>query len=172
VGILGAFVVIALLFSSFLVLVFWRKPASMRNHQALIHPAPPPKHQRVTVGTLDGQRARPLNGVFQVRSELAPTDPVDPNGRVTRCKIYDIELFAGRRYLVELDSLQFDGVVRVELFGQQMARDGVWGRRNAAVFYRPVQTQVHRVVVTSVDPANGEFTLTVREDHLPKPAPK
>jgi hypothetical protein len=149
-------------------LTLWRK-TNTRNHQALIHSQPATGNQRVTAGALEGQRAVLHNGVFQVRSQLTPDDPIDPIGNICRTKAYDVELIGGRLYVLEGDGLQFDPLVRLERFGQQLGRDGAPGRRNAQLFFQPFQTDVYRVYVSSVRPANGPFTLTVRENNRPKP---
>lgn len=178
VGILGALVVGGLLFSSFLVLALWRKSVTKIAHVGMMPPPqvgfdiPPPlqvmvNNQRVTVGVLDGQRAFMQNGVFQVKTELNNIDPIDNRG--CRTKRFEIELLRDRTYVFEQDSNQFDSLVRIETFNVFVDENGFRFNRNARVMYTPLETQVYTIIATSVDPAFGAFTLTVREQGMPKP---
>jgi hypothetical protein len=127
--------------------------------------------QRVTAGQLDGKRAVLHNGAFQVRTALSPNDPVDLENPLCRAKRFDVELTAKKLYIVEMDTTQFDCVVRVERANHLMKRHGFFGVRNARMDYTPAETQIYTVYATSMAPANGAFTLTIREAAAQKPAP-
>ena len=92
VGILGALVVGGLLFSSFIVLIAYRKPFSPPVDLSL--PASAKKTQRVVVGRLEEKRAFFQDGAFQVRTSLSPSDPADLENPMCRAKRFDVELTA------------------------------------------------------------------------------
>lgn len=173
VGVFGAVAIAALLFSSFAVLVFWRHPEPTRPapqvdlRQGAINQA-----NGVTVGRLDGQRAVMQNGVFQIRSELTVNDPVDPKpgpAHVLRCKRFEIELRGDRTYVLEQDSNNFDSYIRVENLERNEWDVGQQGMRNARLVFNPPRTTVFTVYASCMDPALGSFTLTIREQNVPKP---
>jgi len=173
VGIFAALVMAALLFSSFAVLVFWRRPEPTRPVVLADH-----KHVvmnqalGVTVGRLEGQRAFMQNGVFQIRSELTVNDPIDPKpgpAHILRCKRFEIELRNDRTYVLELDSNHFDSYIRVENLQRNEWDVGQQGVRNARLVFNPPRTSVFTVFASCMDPALGSFTLTIREQNVPKP---
>jgi predicted Zn finger-like uncharacterized protein len=171
VGVFGAVAIAALLFGSFAVLVFWRRPEPARpgafvdlKHGAI------KQANGVTVGRLEGQRAVMQNGVFQIRSELHQNDPFDLDHNNSRCKRYDIELIAGRDYILELETNQFDSELRIEdLHGPMRTGFGNRGARVARIDYRPQFTDIYIIYATSPNPAFGNFTLTIREQNRPRP---
>ena len=172
VGILGAFIVGSLLFSSFLVLVLWRKPVT--HHVNLgIHPEPIViDNQRITAGGLEGRLAILDNGVFQVRTELTPNDPPDPKDfrGILRSKQYDVELIAFKSYVIEQESNQILSLVRIEDGRVELQRRQAFGNmRSAQMFFTPIRTQIYTVYAGSTNPANGPFTLTIREQNRMKP---
>lgn len=171
VGILGALVVGGLLFASFLVLVAWRKPMSFDHRNAIKQQIPPVvvQNQRVTVGRFDGQRAFFFDGVFQVKADLSPNDPQDPTRFGCKRKRYDIELRAFQNYAIEVDGAQFDPRIRLEPMNDFPRESGGFNR-NTLLFYTPqFNNQMVTIYVSSNQPANGQFTLTVREQHRQKP---
>ena len=123
----------------------------------------------MTTGRLEGNRAFLQAGVFQVRTELTNNDMRDLDKPICRAKRYDIELIANRTYVIEQDSDQFDSLVRVEDFNGPLNQDGRFGQRNASFRFTPIITQIFMVYATSDAPATGTFTLTVREEFMPKP---
>jgi hypothetical protein len=173
VGVFGALVMAALLFSSFAVLVFWRRPEPTRPVALVDH-----KHgainqaKGVTVGRLEEQRAVLQDGVFQIRSELTVNDPIDPKpgpAHVLRCKRFEIELRGDRSYVLELDSNHFDSYIRVENLERNEWDVGQKGVGNARLEFSPPRTSVFTVYASCMDPALGRFTLTIREKNVPKP---
>ena len=170
-GIAGAVAVTVLLFSSFFVLVLWRRPAPTRLAPVAVfkNNALNPG-EVVVVGQLDGKRAIMQDGVFQIRSQLQPDDRRDPEHPATHCKRYEIQLQANTMYTFELDSNQFNCEVRVEsLKDDVLAQSANLGMRNARTEYQPFETKAYFVYASSMQPAFGNFTLTVREANRPKP---
>jgi hypothetical protein len=164
VGFFGAVVMVALLISSFSVLVFWRRAPEPTRPVANV------ENNRVMVGRLEGNRAILQNGVFQVRAELTKNDPRDLDHFDSHCKRFEVELLANKFYTFEMDSNQFNCEVRCESpdNAEIAASDGNGGR-NAKLDYRPRQTMLYHIYATSTHPATGDFTLTIREQHRPKP---
>ena len=172
VGIVGAAAVTVLLFSSFFVLILWRRPEPTRPVPIVAFKNNPfNQGNGVTVGRLEGQRAFPQDGVFQIRAQLQPDDPPDLDHPDSRCKRYDIKLQANVPYTFEMDSNQFNCEVRVEILDDPdpLAKSIHQGIRNARTDYRPLRTRDYVVYATSIQPAFGNFTLTVREANRPKP---
>ena len=173
VGIFAAGVTAALLVASFAVLVFWRKlepsrpiaPPMVANPPMMLQPA-----TRVTAGQLQGNRAVLTNGVFQIRSALAASDPRDPEDATCHVRTFEVELRAGQVYVLEQDSNQFDCYLRVENLNRgKLVWAGDVGLGNAFVTFQPQQTANFGVVVSTVDPGVGPFTLTIRERDRAKP---
>lgn len=172
VGIGGVLAVGGLLFASFLVLVSYRKPISndprhqIKQQQAQIALF---NNQLTTMGRLEGQQAFMQDGIFQVKADLNTNDGADRNNPACRVKRYDIQLIANQTYVIEMDSNAFDCRVRLERMNQVMDERGFFGNRNAQILFRSFDTQIYTVYATSAVPANGPFTLTVREQHRMKP---
>lgn len=168
VGVAGAVVIGILLLCSFFVLVLWRRPEPpIRIDQ---HTEVKSDFRRPTVGRIEGQRAFLDNGVFQIRTALEQNDAADPQEFNCKCKKFEIELRGDRTYMIEQDSMQFDPFLRVENMNrQQLGLNGQRGLRNAKVRFAPPETGIYIVYASSVDPAFGEFTLTVRDVNMAKP---
>jgi hypothetical protein len=165
-----ALVVAVLLFSSFIVLVAWRKPATIPPGVALQElPVFKKQPDRAIIGRLDGNRAFMEGGVFQVREKLTNTDPLDLDDARCRAKRFDVELIANRTYLIDIDSNDFDPVVSIDELNNPIDRQGNRGNRNAQIVFMPRRTAVFTIYASSVDPAFGPFTLTVREQNVAKP---
>lgn len=175
VGVFGAVLVASLLLSSLLVLVLWRRAEPTRPPQVVeFKPAPQPiiNAKAVTVGRLEGNRAVMHNGAFQVRTELTNNDMRDPvinDNQVFRCKRFEIELRRDLAYMLEQDSNDFDSYIRIENLQGAQWFIGDRNIRNCAMHFNPPQTGTYIVYASSVDPALGHFTLTIRERNVPKP---
>jgi len=105
-------------------------------------------------------------GGLAVNAELANNDPRDTRRRVCFAKIYQVKMFKGKTYTIDMVSNRFDTYLRIEtLAGKQLAEDDdSGGQLNARISFRPTENAVYRVIGTSFDPnAVGAFTLTVRE---------
>jgi DNA-directed RNA polymerase subunit RPC12/RpoP len=167
-GVAGALVIGVLLLSSFFVLVLWRRPEP--PIQIDPHTEVKVDFRRPIAGRIEGQRAFLEDGVFQIRTALEPNDPADPQEFNCKCKRYEIELRGDRTYMIEQDSVQFAPFVRVENINrQQFGQNGMPGVRNTHVRFAPPQTGIYIVYASCVDPAFGEFTLTIRDANVAKP---
>lgn len=172
VGVFGAIIVASLLFSSLLVLVLWRRAEPTRPPQVVEIKQPEQQIKAtVTVGRLEGNRAFLQNGVFQIRSDLNQNDRFDPDLPRSRCKRIEIELVGNRDYVVEMESNQFDCEVRLETINENVLRmdNGQRGFRAARIDHFVPRQELLVIYATSLDPAFGAFTLTVREANRPKP---
>jgi len=164
-GVFMAFVVVVLLFSSFAVLVFWRRAEPTRpapaaelkvKKQAIDNPA--------MIGRLEGQRIVMQDGVFQIRTELNANDEKDPRDGINRCKRFEIQLRRNQVYVFEQTSNQFDCVIRLENNQNGIQMDvGQVGVRNAAMEFQAPQDGIFVVYATCAQQGFGNFTLTIRE---------
>ena len=110
------------------------------------------------------------NGIFQTDSKLDAADHKAP-GKDAPCKLYQVDLQAGRKYAIELTSDEFGGWVIVEdaaafEVGEAFDQDG---SHTARVICTPAKTGAYRVLVTSVGNGKGAFQLTIREDNNLRP---
>ena len=124
----------------------------------------------VLVGRLDGQRLFFQDGVFQVRSRLTPQDPMHPPLFMNRHKRYEVELRGNFHYVVEVDSPHFASCIRLEdRFNGLKTENRFPINGQVSVDFIPQFTDTFVVIVTTVNPGFGEFTLTVREANRLKP---
>jgi hypothetical protein len=105
-----------------------------------------------------------------VREKLTLADPIDLDDPRCRAKRFDVELIANRPYLIDLDSNEFDPVVSLDELNNPLDRRGARGNRNAQIPFTPARTAVFTIYASSMEPAFGSFTLTVREQNAAKPA--
>jgi predicted Zn finger-like uncharacterized protein len=177
IGIAGAVVVVLLLFISFIVLVSYRKPEPPRvviidTQQGVIPPGNNPQGMGVVVGRLDGPCAFLQDGVFQVRSKITFNDPFDRVALNSRTKHFQVELLDNMDYIIEVESNHFDADIRLETLNRAILGQG-FGNRGALSAVIRVRTgfrQEHLDVwVTNAHQAVGDFTLTIREAHRPRP---
>jgi predicted Zn finger-like uncharacterized protein len=112
------------------------------------------------------------NGAFQTINTLEQNDTADPKDVRYRCKLYQIELQAGRNYTIDMESREFDAYLRLEdpNGGQVAEDDDSGGNLNARIMYTPPRTGLYVVVATSYHvQVRGQYRLTVRESGLPMP---
>jgi putative membrane-bound dehydrogenase-like protein len=110
------------------------------------------------------------NGIFQTESKLEDADG-RVRGKDAPCKLYQIDLQAGRKYAIELTSNEFGGWIIVEdtaafEVGEAFDQDG---SHKARLTCTPAKTGAYRVMVTSVGNDRGTFQLTIREDNSLRP---
>lgn len=160
VGLLGFLIVGSLLLSSCGALLLYRKTPTQYPYYG---GSVVVDGQRILTGRLEGQTALLSDGVFHVRSELRNTDPADIDNPARKCKQYDIEFRAGRTYVIEMESQQYDCLLRIEQFGRVAQQDGQPTLRKARIVFRPQQTAVYNVYATSLFPATGPFSFSVRD---------
>jgi serine protease Do len=105
------------------------------------------------------------DGRAEVRGTLSLKDTRDTVRLDSRCKVYPIQMTAGRTYRIEMVSSKLDSYLRVEgPDGKQVAQDDDGGGgRNARVMYRCPADGVYRIIATTYASQVGPFTLTVQE---------
>ncbi len=137
-------------------------------------PKPPvfgaPGGQVVQLKAGPGQRIQLFNGQFVTTSSLGANDPFDPEDKKFRCKLYQVDLQAGRNYVIDMTSpnaAALDPYLRIEDMNEVvLARDDDGGGfPNARIFFTPAITASYVIVATSYAPHNaGQFTLSIREN--------
>jgi hypothetical protein len=157
---------------------------AMRNANPAVRPViavnePPPNVPNIPPGGKGGGAVQPrqgpatrvqlVNGGATVNSQLTFQDPADPKDNQFRCKIFQVELQAGRTYTVDMTSpnqLALDPYLRIEdVNGRVLAEDDdSGGGLNARIHFRPAQTGPYVLIATCYN-ANqtGPFTLSIRE---------
>lgn len=178
IGVAGGLVCAGLLIASVVVLFSGRSFDALSKKKD-IHPQPfgikeekkgMVAQQGVRFGRLDGVRATMHNGVFQIRTELTQNDALDPEEIDSYSKRFEVELIAGRTYVVEHDSQFFDCLIRVENFNDQvLASNNNRFTRNAWAEYTPPNTGIYLIYATTPQQAFGPCTVTIRERNVPKP---
>jgi eukaryotic-like serine/threonine-protein kinase len=82
-------------------------------------------------------------------------------------RVYEVELFAGKSYVLDLESSQFDSYLRLEdAKGKVLAEnDDISPQdQNSRLIFTPTQTGVYRIIATSFQQqGTGAYTLTIRE---------
>jgi hypothetical protein len=128
-----------------------------------------PFGQQVQLRQGPGTRIQLANGQFQTTTQLAPNDPVDPDDGRFRCKLYQVDLQAGRSYQIDMTSPNpqlFDPYLRLEdANGGVLAEDDdSGGNLNARILFRPTFNGSYVVVATCYQPGTfGTYTLTIRD---------
>jgi hypothetical protein len=105
------------------------------------------------------------DGQARVTAKLTKDDPQD-KGRRGLCKIYSVELKAGKEYQIDMVSKEFDAYLRLETpEGKPVAEDDdSGGALNARIVVQPGKDGKYRIITTTFNPAAlGEFTLTVQQ---------
>lgn len=123
-------------------------------------------------------RVTQFAGNLQIQSQLTLADAVFANGpnqgfgnNNKRCKEYVIDLTAGRQYVIDLESNQFDAFLHLEdLQGQLIAQndDIAPGNLNSRIIWTPNVTASYVIVATSLGGGVGQFNFVVRDSSLPK----
>jgi hypothetical protein len=104
-------------------------------------------------------------GKGEVASELAQTDPRDRMRTNSFCRVWTVNLTAGRTYQFDMIA-GFDSWLRLEdENGMNLAQDDdSGGNRNARLTFPIQRTGTYRIVATSCFPMSaGNFTLRVEE---------
>jgi hypothetical protein len=104
-------------------------------------------------------------GKGEVNAALQPTDPPDPARFGAPCKVYTVDLAAGKTYQIDMMSKEIDPFLRLENpAGKQVAMDDDGGEGlNARIVYNCTQAGTYRVIATCVGARRGPFTLTVQQ---------
>jgi len=96
---------------------------------------------------------------------LGPGDPRDPM-RHAPCRIYNVRMVAGRTYVINHQSNQFDAFLRLEdsAFRQLAQDDDGGGGLNARIIFRCQRTDNYRVIATMLGGnGRGAYTLIIQE---------
>lgn len=105
-----------------------------------------------------------VGGVGQVNGELAPNDGRDAqSGKL--CKVYVVNLQAGRSYQIDLTNTPFDNyLILQDGNGQMVAQDDdSGGNRNARIVYDCGRSGAYRIIATHFGGGVGQFTLRIQE---------
>jgi hypothetical protein len=107
---------------------------------------------------------REMPVLMSVVGALTPNDPV---GNDAFMSVHQVTLTAGRRYIIDLQSDEFDTFLKVlNPEGAIVAfADECGAMRNTRVIFTPTRTETYRIVATSSEPAIiGAFQLMVCEE--------
>jgi hypothetical protein len=100
------------------------------------------------------------------RGRLTEQDGFDRKFTQTRCRTYNVRLDAGKKYQLDLLSIDFDAFLRVESeSGQEQASNDNGGEDlNARLVFTPAESGMYHVVVTSSRAGQtGYFVLGIEE---------
>jgi hypothetical protein len=103
------------------------------------------------------------DGKGETKGKLAASDPKDASRKECYCKIYTIQLEAGKSYQFDCTS-DWDNWLRLEdAKGKQLAEDDdSGGGTDAQIVFECKTAGEYRVIVTSFNAADtGDFTVTV-----------
>ncbi|MFO0966417.1 MAG: serine protease [Gemmataceae bacterium] len=105
---------------------------------------------------------------LKIADKLTALDALDViNGKATkfRCKVFEVNLKAGKKYQLDMSSIQFDSFLRIEdQRGRELAfDDDSGGMLNARLVFEPKTDGVYRVIASQFDARVGAFELTVRK---------
>jgi hypothetical protein len=97
---------------------------------------------------------------------LISGDAKSPDRKEHQHKVFTLDLEAGKTYVIDLTSVDFDAFVRIDdVSGKKLYDndDGGTGT-NAHIALRPVKSGKYRIIVTSYDGKLGAFKLLVRKE--------
>lgn len=97
---------------------------------------------------------------------LGPGDPRDKQLRGSPCHTYNVQMTAGRTYIIDHMSDRFDCFLRLEDAGgrQLMVDDDGGIGLNSKIIFRPPANGQYRVYATSLSGRGGPYTLTIIEN--------
>lgn len=121
----------------------------------------------LTVRETAGPKQHDIGQGLKLPGNLNAFDPLDiVNGKQSalRCKIFAVSMKAGRKYQIDMTSMQFDPFLRIEdERGRQLAADDdSGGNLNARLTFTPPTDGVYRIIATQFDTRFGAFDLFVR----------
>ena len=108
-------------------------------------------------------------GTLTRTGNITNRDPLDRELR-SPCHVYEVNMVANRTYTIDLESNQFDAYLRLEDHNRVhlAANDDAGpGTLNSRIVFSPMNTQVFRVIATSLDRRPGNYTLRIREGIFP-----
>jgi hypothetical protein len=103
-----------------------------------------------------------------VNGELKATDAKDKKLKGSPAKVHKMTLAAGKVYVIDLVSKDFDALLRLEdSAGNPLAEDDDGGGGfDARLFFIPPTTAEYAVIATSYNAKAGKYRLTVQESAL------
>jgi peroxiredoxin len=110
-----------------------------------------------------GAKDQPKFKDLKFDGKLTNKDDRDPK-RKTPCKIHVVSLKKGQRYIIDMIGYGFDAFLRLEDdAGKELAEDDdSGGDLNAQIVFECTRDGDYKIFCTSVGPANGKYTLTVK----------
>src|SRR5205823_1634775 len=101
------------------------------------------------------------DGAYSNNNTVGAADPV-LGGK--NCKVYQVQLEAGRRYQIDMSSGEFDSFLY--LYGPQnqflTLDDDGGGYPSARIVWTPTATGPHRIYATYFGGGQGTFNLSIR----------
>jgi hypothetical protein len=104
--------------------------------------------------------------VLQAEGKIASDDPFDKGRPTCRHKVHSFKVMAGTRYIIDLESTDFDAFLRVEnSAGKQLAEDDdSAGDFNSRLVLNADKEDMLRIIVTTCDPGqSGAYRLIIRQ---------
>jgi hypothetical protein len=137
---------------------------------AFAAPGPARTGQQAPGQQAPGNPAVPLpagkhNVVFKKDDQLTAADPRDKVLNESHRKVYDVMLKAGRTYVIDMVSSEFDAYLRLEdPDGKQLAQDDDGGGQlNARIVFTAPRDGTYHIIATSLEEDVGRYTVTVQE---------
>lgn len=105
------------------------------------------------------------NGMIEINSKVDNTDGNDTVLKLSFAKLYTIKMEAKKRYQIDMASKTLDSYLRLEdATGKELAKDDdSGGGLNARIVFTCPAGGNYRIYATTLFPAMGDFTLTVKE---------
>jgi hypothetical protein len=101
-----------------------------------------------------------------VQGKLTITGPKSPFSPHNNCQLYRVELKAGTRYVIDLESTDFDAYLTLAdaRLAKLASDDDGGGKRNARIRFECKQDGVYYIAATGLGEPEGAFTLKIRPD--------
>ena len=102
---------------------------------------------------------------FHIAGRLTLNDPLDRSRAGSRCRIHRVRLEAGRAYVIDLHSPEFDAYLRIEdAAGNGLAEDDDGGPDlDARIVFTPARGGIYALVVTTFEAdETGSYVLSVQ----------
>lgn len=135
-----------------------------------------------------GKDAKTGSEELKVAGKLSDDDPKDALLKKSPHKAHEFKMQAGKVYVIDLASKDFDAVLRLENpAGKQVAinDDARPGTLDSRIVHKAKEAGTYRIIATSLDGKSGDYTLSARlgtdedvakadpfHDLIGKPAPE
>ncbi len=109
-----------------------------------------------------GKAAAVTGNELRIEGTLARTDP-EVMGKPA--KVHPVKMSAGKTYLIDLESKDFDSYLRIlDADGKQLAKDDDGGEGfNARLRFTPPKEGEYQVVATTFNSGQGSYVLKIRD---------